>query len=55
MENVLLCKLLVAHSNRRTFPVGDHACIAVAGACLLCMRGWACGCACGSIRQVKAR
>lgn len=31
VENLRLSKLLVPFSNRRTFPVGDHACIAVAG------------------------
>ncbi len=35
VENLRLSKLLVPFSNRRTFPVGDHACIAVAGACLI--------------------
>lgn len=32
VENLRLSKLLVPFSNRRTFPVGAHACIAVAGA-----------------------
>lgn len=31
VENLRLSKLLVPFSNRRTFAVGDHACIAVAG------------------------
>jgi len=45
VENLRLSKLLVPFSNRRTFPVGDHACIAVAGACgHLCMWVWN-GCA----------
>ncbi len=31
VENLLLSKLLVANSNRRTFGVGSHVSIAVAG------------------------
>jgi 20S proteasome alpha/beta subunit len=39
VENLLLSKLLVPRSNRRTFGIGDHATIAVAGRSV-------CGCGC---------
>ena len=31
VENLLLSKLLVPYSNRRTFGIGSHVSIAVAG------------------------